>query len=158
MDTRMYVCTHKNFTKPESDFYIALQVGASLHEDLGYQRDDEGDHISERNGSLSEMTGLYWVWKNVSCDIVGVCHYRRYFEYDNDFLSAADAERILQEYDIIVPYSKDADGYSVYDHYKQNHRVSDLDETRRIIGEISPDYLKALWSIVNWDEVNKRLG
>jgi Fe-Mn family superoxide dismutase len=21
-----------------------------------------------------------------------------------------------------------------------------------------PDYLKALWSIVNWDEVNKRLG
>jgi hypothetical protein len=42
-------------------------------------KDDTGVHISEKNEFYSELTGIYWVWKNTSQKITGFCHYRRYF-------------------------------------------------------------------------------
>jgi len=46
---------------------------------LNIQGDDEGDSISEKNSSFSELTGIYWAWKNTKQEITGSCHYRRYF-------------------------------------------------------------------------------
>ena len=58
-------------------------VGHATHEDAGYLADDTGDNISAKNCYYSELTGLYWVWKNVKDpDYVGVCHYRRYLLND----------------------------------------------------------------------------
>ena len=52
--------------------------------------DDGGDSIAHRNADFSEMTAIYWVWKNVvDLDGVGFCHYRRYF----DFRGGAPASR-----------------------------------------------------------------
>lgn len=48
--------------------------------------DDTGDHISNKNKYYSELTGLYWVWKNTHSKIVGSCHYRRYFTCSNESL------------------------------------------------------------------------
>lgn len=42
-------------------------------------KDNKGENISLKNEFYSELTGTYWVWKNTQQDIVGVCHYRRYF-------------------------------------------------------------------------------
>ena len=71
---------HKKYEKLNNDIYIPLQVGAALHNSLGYHSDNTGDNISERNPYYSELTGLYWLYKNDSdCDITGLCHYRRYF-------------------------------------------------------------------------------
>jgi len=45
-------------------------------------RDDVGDTIADRNPDFSEMTAIYWVWKNITdLDAVGFCHYRRYFDF-----------------------------------------------------------------------------
>lgn len=143
MDTRIYVCTHKEFTKPEKDVYIALQVGTALHDNLDYERDDVGESISERNLSYCELTGLYWVWKNVDCDIVGISHYRRYFEYDHDFLDKEDIEKILDSYDVILPYSKYVEDGSIRKHYGVGHEVKDLDLVGDIISELCPEYKKA---------------
>jgi len=48
----------------------------------GILRDNSGDSIADRNVDLSELTAIYWVWKNVT-DLAGVgfCHYRRYFDF-----------------------------------------------------------------------------
>ena len=41
--------------------------------------DNTGDNISSKNKYFSELTGIYWAWKNNSADIWGTCHYRRFF-------------------------------------------------------------------------------
>lgn len=70
MDTRIYVMTHKQYTKPDDSLYRTLHVGRALSEDLGYEGDDTGEQISNKNRNYCELTGMYWIWKNVSCDIV----------------------------------------------------------------------------------------
>ena len=139
--TRMFICAHKPFTPPEGEMYVPLQVGSALGEDLGMTRDDSGDNISTRNKSFCELTGIYWIWKNVTCDIAGICHYRRYFVYEDDFLKKEEIEKTLGEYDIILPDSAYTKESSVKAHYDSMHYISDLELTREVISEMYPEYL-----------------
>lgn len=62
-------------------YLIPLQVGAQCTEkQIAFFRDDVGDNISSKNVRYCELTGFYWIWKNVFADYVGICHYRRYFD------------------------------------------------------------------------------
>jgi hypothetical protein len=56
--------------------------------------DNKGDSISEKNMYYSELTGIYWVWKNTEQDYTGCCHYRRYFTVHDEPL-AYKLKRIL---------------------------------------------------------------
>ena len=85
--TGIYVMTHKPFEVPEDSMYVPVHVGRrswlAEHEGeksilLTYTGDDSGENISDQNCYFSELTGMYWVWKNASADFVGICHYRRY--------------------------------------------------------------------------------
>lgn len=49
--------------------------------------DDTGENISYKNKYYSELTGIYWVWKNQQADIIGSCHYRRFFTNKKEPLS-----------------------------------------------------------------------
>lgn len=143
MDTRVYVMTHKEFTKPEDDMYISLHVGRAISKDLGYIGDNTGDNISTKNKNYCELTGLYWIWKNVSCDIVGICHYRRYFTHNEDFIRKGTIEELLKQYDVIIPTSGITGEGTVAEHYKLKHNICDLDMCRMIISEQCPEYLDA---------------
>ncbi len=144
MDTRIYVCTHKQYTEPEDPLYRSLHVGRALSEDLGYEGDNTGDHISDRNRSFCELTGVYWIWKNVKCDIVGICHYRRYFIRDEYFLKQEEIERLLTTgYDVILPTSSFTHYENTRDHYAHEHFIKDLDILREILAELSPESLPA---------------
>ena len=76
----MIVAAHKAYRMPEDPMYLPLHVGkAGKSLELGFQGDDTGDNISEKNPEYCELTGLYWAWKNLDADYIGLSHYRRYF-------------------------------------------------------------------------------
>lgn len=60
---------------------IPIEVGAIRRENFLYPlRDDSGDNISSENAYYGELTGLYWIWKNIDIqndDIIGFCHYNK---------------------------------------------------------------------------------
>lgn len=102
--TKIYVITHKKYDNiVENDVYTPLFVGAKGKESFGYLRDDTGDNISEKNQYYSELTGLYWIWKNSDSDIAGLNHYRRILV--NGFLGTGDLlkkEQIEKDLEIMT--------------------------------------------------------
>lgn len=97
----LVACHKEDQNIRQDDIYMPIQVGKALHPelDLGFQCDNTGDNISEKNGSYCELTALYWAWKNLKdVDYIGLCHYRRYF-YLKD-------KRIFSNDKIILPYFK----------------------------------------------------
>ncbi len=80
-DARIYVMYYKEGQVLSLDgFYLPVLCGQSpAAPDSTFVRDDTGENISAKNKFYSELTGIYWVWKNTRQDITGICHYRRYF-------------------------------------------------------------------------------
>ncbi len=156
---KILVATHKPYRIPADPVYMPLQVGAALHEPLGYVKDNAGENISAKNPNFCELTGLYWAWKNLSCDYIGLCHYRRYFAHpvysrDLDRVKASiytysDYEKLLQQYDVILPMKRNYYIETVRSQYEHAHFKSDLDETERIIAEKYPDYSAAFTRVMN---------
>ena len=146
---KIIVATHKEYQMPEDKLYLPLHVGAFGNESIGYQRDDEGDNISQKNPYFSELTGLYYAWKNVKSDYIGLVHYRRYLTLkrskDNKFeniLTNEQAQSLIKNNDIILPNKRKYYIENLYDHYKHTMYVEPLDETRKIIKKKYPEYLK----------------
>lgn len=140
--TKIYVMTHKRFQAPADETYVPLQVGKAGREDLGYLGDDTGDNISALNCFYGELTGFYWLWKNVtSDDNIGICHYRRYFiNEDRRILREADYENILKDYDLIVSKAIYQDE-SYRKIYAKAHYASDLEQLEEVVKEMYPaDY------------------
>lgn len=81
------VCCHKDDSAIQwHEPFMPIHVGKALNPDLDLhmQGDNTGDNISRKNGSYCELTGMYWAWKNLKdVDIIGLCHYRRYFDFHN---------------------------------------------------------------------------
>lgn len=86
MNTKILVCCHKRDICATHEPFMPIHVGKELHSEvcLGIQTDNIGDNISYKNASYCELTGLYWAWKNLKdVDVIGLCHYRRYFDFYN---------------------------------------------------------------------------
>ena len=137
---QIYIMTHVSFNVPQDPIYHPLHVGRTLKEDLGYQGDDTGDNISDLNMYYSELTGLYWAWKNVrNTEYIGLCHYRRYFlNGHNKLMSKADFMRILEKYDIILSQPVTSE-QSYHDTYAEAHNIHDLEAVGEAIAALYPD-------------------
>lgn len=154
MDTRIYIAAHKPFQSPAGAPYIPLHVGKKGKEPLGFIGDDTGENISEKNSSYCELTGVYWMWKNVQCDIIGLCHYRRYFIREGKLLTQAQIEQTLSDYDLIVGNSSKTSSSTLATHYAANHYAQDWDICRSTLGELYPDYLDAFDLMANANLMN----
>lgn len=148
MDIKIIVATHKKYEMPKYLCYLPLQVGKKGKDNLGYIGDDEGENISEKNPYYCELTGVYWAWKNLKADYIGLVHYRRQFKGKNKkeaslfdtVLSNAEIEELLKETDIILPKKRNYYIENLYDHYKHTMYIEPLDITGEIIENFYPEY------------------
>lgn len=145
------IATHKKYWVPQDVTYMPIHVGKYNKEGIGFQGDDTGDNISSKNSNYCELTALYWAWKNLKCEYIGLCHYRRYFAHPCFFNTYegkkksiymyADYLKVLKRYDVIVPWRFNLKVQTIKDQYAKDHYLKDLEETRSILATMYPDYL-----------------
>lgn len=152
------VATHKKYWMPEDEVYLPLHVGAEGKADLGYVKDNTGDNISAKNPNYCELTGLYWAWKNLKADYIGLVHYRRYFTRKEvrdialkkrQILCTEEWENLLAKYDVIVADKRKYYIETNHSHYNHAHPSIGLDEIERIIQERYPEYSEAFATVMN---------
>lgn len=149
MTVKIFTMTHKKFDEPQDPIYIPLHVGRAVSQDLGYLGDDTGMSISQWNKYYGELTGVYWVWKNVQdADIIGICHYRRYFlDLDGNLMNQQQYEEILKDYDVITSNQFQSEK-SCRDNYGEAHNIKDLLMTEEVIKEKYPEYVPYLEAVM----------
>ena len=154
---RIVIATHRDYRMPSDPMYLPLQVGKALHSDvdLGFATDDTGDNISAKNNWYSELTGLYWLWKNVKTPYKGLVHYRRYLgtrdlnrrlkrgDRFNKIVGSDEVREFMSDVDIIVPNRRHYVVETVYSHYGHTFDARQFDVTREILAEAQPQYVDA---------------
>ena len=143
MNVRIVVAAHKPYRMPGDPAYLPLQVGAAGRPCIGFQRDDEGESISARNANWCELTGLYWAWKNLKADAVGLVHYRRHLKGAHGIATGGEIAALLEKADAILPRKRNYFIETTRSHYVHAHHAEDLDLTRAILAERHPEYVKA---------------
>ena len=173
-NVKIIVCCHKKDVMATQEPYMPIQVGKAIADiDLGIQGDNTGDNISDKNRSYCELTGLYWAWKNLKgVDIIGLCHYRRYFDFHKYAKRGYSAKAVptaaFPNLDLSIPESvidKVADGavvtvkryylkYSIYFQYNASHFSKDLKTLQNVFAETQPkDMQRAFYKAIytqNW--------
>ena len=158
LNIKIIVATHKKYQMPKDALYLPVQVGAEGKDNLGYQCDNVGENISAKNPNYCELTGLYWAWKNLDADFIGLAHYRRHFSYKrkatkfDSILTSAEAEMLCAEYDVLVPKKRYYYIETLKSHYVHTHAANHIDKTRTILSQKYPDYIPA------FDKVMKQRG
>jgi len=156
---RMLVCYYRDvYLRSKDSAYLEVQCGKDATGiDLEMQGDNTGLNISSRNRYWSEITALYWAWKNMGrSDYVGLCSYRRYFNFNSrskapvhviareqaEKVAAIDLSiisKIFKNYDIIVPEPYTY-AHSIRRVCSMNYVDSDFDLLEQLVHEMSPEY------------------
>lgn len=158
MKVQVIVATHKPYAMPQDSMYLPVHVGAEGKEPIGYTPDNTGEHISGKNATFCELTGLYWAWKNLDADYIGLAHYRRHFglgkkgEPMERVLTGEQAAKLLEGKDGILPKKRQYVIETLYSHYNHTCYVEPLDITGDILREKYPAYVSA------FENLKKRTG
>ena len=147
MKIKLLMCYHNIYPHIVNDIIEPINVKIS-----------EGDNISNKGNYYSELRVLYWAWKNVHADIIGIFHYRRFLNLKNsitrfyyigkDFytkygLTSNQIEMLMHQYDVIlpqrVPQRIKATTPTVYEYYVKEHYKEDLDLTLDILAKKYPE-------------------
>lgn len=154
-DVKVIVATHKKYKMPKDSMYMPIHVGRALkEEELGYQGDNLKENISSKNPYFCELTGLYWAWKNLDNDYIGLVHYRRHFSNKahlskdidlriDSVLTKEEVSTILEKADIILPKKRNYYIETIYSHYEHTMYIEPLDATRKILSQMYPEYLES---------------
>lgn len=148
MDIKIMVAAHKKAHMPLDDMYMPIRVGNALaNDDFGYTGDDTGDNISDKNPYFCELTALYWGWKNLTNEYIGLAHYRRFLSCRKGqwkyslILTKPEAEKLLEKADVVLPRKRRYFIESLSSHYKHTHDIEHLELTREIMRGLCPEYV-----------------
>ena len=159
-NVKILVAAHKPYWMPEDGMYLPLHVGKQGKADIGFAGDDTGEHISSKNPNYCELTGIYWAWKNLQADYIGLVHYRRHFSKRNALgvpperkkamvLTQEKLAPVLQRVDIVLPHKRNYYIETNYSHYIHAHRAEGLDCVRAVIQNDFPTYAPACERVMN---------
>lgn len=127
----------------DPDYMITMQVGAKMSDvEIAPILDDSDDNISEKNGNYSELTGLYWVWKNrvvgeknKNDSFYGVAHYRRMLDFSED-----DLYRLLSnDIDVVLPYAMPYEP-NIEAHHAKYLTNTEWNAVLTALQELQPEY------------------
>ena len=133
-----------NVALPE--YMQPVQVGAAnTDEVIANIRDDSGENISKKNGNYCELTGLFWVWKNVLCEGADKDEYYGFAQYRRTLmLSDEDLLRLTKEQvDVVLPYPLLYEP-DINMHHDRYIKDADWDAMLSAVREIHPEYSDAL--------------
>ena len=149
MNIKIIVAAHKKYFFPEETIYLPVQAGSALTSSLGFQRDDDGINISSKNPNYCELTCLYWAWKNLSADYIGLAHYRRHFRGKRSkIIGREELEKLLLRYPVIMPRKRNYFIETNYSQYVHAHHVEDLDAVEKVLTEKYPQYMHAYQKVM----------
>lgn len=166
-DIVVAVAAHKPYRMPEDSVYLPVHVGRALHPDVieqmgpGFVGDNTGDSISDKNDYYCELTGLWWLWKNVDADYKGLVQYRRHFATQNflrrhakdrfERIATGDDFRKLIDDGAIVIVPKRRQYYieTIRSHWCHTMPAEQLDAAYGVVTDFAPDYLPAFDAVLD---------
>ena len=154
-DLTIIIATHKKYPMPSDSIYLPLHVGKNHQTGFGFQGDDTGKNITEKNPGFCELTGLYWAWQNLDSDYIGLAHYRRHFrgghkgkDKFSQIITREELEPLLQKTDIVLPKKRRYYIETIKNHYCHTMHEETLEETIKIIKEKYPEYRDSLQKVM----------
>lgn len=172
---KILVCYHKPAPLIKNDIFVPIHVGRKQKgfSKEGYKKsaetewlyenmigDDTGDNVSEEGLKYSELTAIYWAWKNMdkldNPDYVGLAHYRRLLllhpENESDPKATIGvnyfSDEVIQKYTSPDYVLKDIENYDIYLFVQRSNSKryeTEGDQRRRVRGyqvEQSLQYMK----------------
>ncbi len=148
---RIYAAkSHKDYALKHSvsipDYVYPIQVGAANTDiKIATIADNKDDNISEKNVNYSELTGLYWIWKNKLCSVgtsdgeigqyYGLSQYRRMLVFsDDDLLRLQD-----NDIDAVLPYPMPYEP-NIHAHHERYLKDVDWNALLTALRELQPEY------------------
>lgn len=183
-DIQIFVAYHKPFYMIKDEILIPIHVGRDVEqipskdglltkEEILWLNnnmigDNTKDNISSKNRYYNELTAMYWMWKNVKTDYIGLFHYRAFLNLTDPYkktplpvdtkqpfterigITHENIIRAMNENDIIV--TKWRTDSTIYNQYVSSHVKSDFDKALQIIEKKYPQmYPFVLKSVKNED-------
>ena len=134
------------------EWVTPIQVGASLcSERVANILDCDGEHISVKNVNYSELTALYWMWKNRlqhrgkgdGMEYYGLSHYRRILDLSED-----DILRLVDnDVDVVLPYPMPYEP-TMEAHHKRYLKEEDWNVVLQALQELAPKYAMCLQEVL----------
>ncbi|MEG1458070.1 MAG: DUF4422 domain-containing protein [Acetivibrio sp.] len=156
MNIKLLIAAHKAYQMPQDPMYLPIHVGKEgSTTNLSYIGDNGGDNISLKNSNYCELTAIYWAYKNLSADYIGLVHYRRHFTLHKKkdkfsaILTQPEAESLLSKTPIILPKKRHYFIETNYSHYIHAHHKEGIDRAGEIIKKDYPDYFSAFETVMN---------
>lgn len=153
MEIQVAVASHQIRQMPQDPMYLPIFVGHLNHPEKvppRWQTDDQpdGQNISAENPFYCELTATYWMWKNSRVDAKGLVHYRRLLSLSKQknldtVLSTDQANKLLEQYDLILPKKRNYYVETLMSHYLHSHHHEPMQILTDVIHQDFPDYADA---------------
>lgn len=148
---KIFVACHKPFDVISNDVFTPIHVGRAVsrckEEMTDMIGDDTGYNISEKNPYYSELTAMYWAWKNFhDSEYIGFCHYRRYFDGD---ITADNIDTFFSDGTDAVMAGPRFRHYNRWNFLKTFVGGDDLAIMQMVVKKLYPDYYATMTRYAN---------